>query len=195
MELSAVEQLLQFTNSILPLNTEEETAFASHWQARTAKRKTILTAAGEKERYLYFVIEGVQRAFHVSDEGKEASIVFTYPFSFSGVADSFLTQTASLYFFETLTASSFLQLDYQHFQYLLNTYPGIQQLFFKATSFALKGALERHIELQHYSNEQKFRTMLTRSPHMLNLVPHKYLASYLGMDVSQFSKLLNTTKL
>ena len=195
MEQNAIERLLQFANSIHPLSAGEETAFAANWQPTSAKRKTILTAAGETERYLYFVIEGVQRAFHFSDEGKETTIVFTYPFSFSGVADSFLTQTPSLYFFETLTASSFLQLDYQQFQLLLKTYPGIQQLFFKATAFALKGTLERHIELQHYTNEQKFRTLLTRSSHMLNLVPHKYLASYLGMDVSQFSKLLNSTKI
>jgi hypothetical protein len=41
----------------------------------------------------------VQRSFYVEESGKEATIVFTYPPSFSGVADSFLTQTPSLYFF------------------------------------------------------------------------------------------------
>jgi pyridoxine 5'-phosphate synthase PdxJ len=68
-------------------------------------------------------------------------------------------------------------------------------MLFKATAFALKGALERHIELQCYTNEEKFKTLLKRSPHILNLVPHKYLASYLGMDATNFSKLLATVRL
>jgi CRP-like cAMP-binding protein len=187
--------LRKFICSLYPLKEDELESFVSNWQPITLKRKTILTAAGETEKYLYFVVEGVQRAFYLGDQNKEATIVFTYPPSFSGVADSFLTQTPSLYFLETITASRFLRIGYGEVQQLIKAYPSIQQLFFKATAFALKGALERHIELQCYTNEEKFRTLLNRSPHILNLVPHKYLASYLGMDATNFSKLLATVRL
>ena len=57
-------------------------AFTRDWQAITVKRKTVLTVAGETERYLYFVLDAVQRAFYLADDDKEASIVFTYPPSF-----------------------------------------------------------------------------------------------------------------
>lgn len=184
--------LKDFVQQIHPLTEDELTAFCHNWQSLTVKRKTILTAAGETERYLYFVNEGIQRAFYLGDDNKEATIVFTYPPSFSGVADSFLTQTPSLYFLETITASSLLRISYEQVQQLQQHYPGVQQLIFKATTFALKGALQRHIELQCFSNEEKFRTLLKRSPHILNLIPHKYLASYLGMDATNFSKLINT---
>lgn len=184
--------LKDFVQKIHPLTEEELTAFAGGWQPLTVKRKTILTAAGETERYLYFVNEGVQRAFYLGDDNKDATIIFTYPPSFSGVADSFLTQTASLYFLETITASNLLRTSYEQVQEMQHKFPGIQQLIFKATAFALKGALQRHIELQCFSNEEKFKTLLKRSPHTLNLIPHKYLASYLGMDATNFSKLVNT---
>jgi CRP-like cAMP-binding protein len=170
-------------------------AFAECWHSLTVKRKTILTAAGETERYLYFVLEGVQRAFYLADENREATIVFTYPPSFSGVADSFLTQTPSLYFLETVTASRLLRISYEQLQQLIKQYPNIQQLIFKATAFALKGALHRHVELQCFTNEEKFKTLLQRSPHILHLIPHKYLASYLGMNATNFSKLLATVKI
>ena len=68
----------------------------------------LLTVEGTTEKYLYFVLEGVQRAYSVSNEGREATLVFTYPYSFSGVADSFLLQQPSRYFLETLTPSVFL---------------------------------------------------------------------------------------
>jgi len=189
------ELLKSFLNKLYPLSASELDSFIANWQPVTFKRKTILTAAGETERYLYFVLEGVQRAFYLGDENKEATIVFTYPPSFSGVADSFLTQTPSLYFLETITASRLLRISYDEIQHQIKTCPAIQQLIFKATAFALKGALERHIELQCYTNEEKFKVLLKRSPHVLNLVPHKYLASYLGMDATNFSKLLATVRL
>ena len=190
-----IELFKAFLDKLYPLSATELEAFTSNWQPITVKRKTILTAAGEKERYLYFVLEGVQRAFYLGDDNKEATIVFTYPPSFSGVADSFLTQTASLYFLETITASRFLRISYDEVQPLIQSYPNIQSLVFKATAFALKGALERQIELQCFTNEEKFRTLLKRSPHILHLVPHKYLASYLGMDATNFSKLLASVRI
>lgn len=187
--------LRKFVQQVHPLNKEEEEAFAARWQPVTVKRKTVLTAAGETERYLYFVLEGVQRAFYLADDGREATIVFTYPPSFSGVADSFLTQTPSLYFLECITASRLFRISYNEVQQLIQQYNNIQQLFFKATAFALKGALHRHAELQCFSSEEKFRTLLKRSPHLLHLVPHKYIASYLGIDATNFSKLLASVRI
>lgn len=195
MQPSDIEVLQRFINQFYPLSGKDWQEFSNGWQTLTVKRKTILTAAGETERYLYFVTEGVQRAFYLADNGKEATIVFTYAPSFSGVADSFLTQTPSLYFLEAITASRFLRLHYDRFIEMTEKSDAIRSLFFKATAFALKGALVRHIELQCFSNEEKFRELLKRSPHILQLVPHKYLASYLGMDATNFSKLINQVRI
>lgn len=181
--------------AIQPLKNEEWEAFASAWQPFSCKRKTVLTSAGNVERHLYFVLDGVQRSFYIGKENIESTIVFTYPYSFSGIADSFLTQKPSIYFFETLTSSSFLRTTYQQVEELMNDFPNIQALILKATSFALKGVLERIVELQCFTAEEKFRQLLKRSPHVLNLIPHKYLASYLGIDASTFSKLLRSVRI
>lgn len=190
----SLTQLQKFCVALHPLKENEWKAFRAIWQQDEAKRKTILTAQGETEQHLYFITEGVQRAYYLTDDDKEATLVFTYPFSFSGVADSLLTQTPSRYYFETLTQSSFLKTSYRQVQQLMDTYPNFERLILKATSFALRGALERQIELQTFSAEKKFTTLLTRSPQVLRLIPHKYLASYLGIDAATFSKLLATVK-
>ena len=193
--LEAIHQLKLFTLSIHELSDNEWNDFSAIWQMHEAKRKTILTATGDTEKYLYFILDGVQRAFYISDNDKEATIVFTYPFSFSGVADSFLTQTPSKYHFETLTNSVFLKTSYQQVFQLMDTYHNFERFIRIATSFSLKGVLERQIEFQCFSAEEKFRTLLKRSPHVLRLIPHKYLASYLGIDATTFSKLLGTVRL
>ncbi len=190
----ALVQLQRFIAPIHPLSEQEWDDFAAIWQPFSAKRKTILTAAGDTEKYLYFVTEGVQRAFYLGDDEKEATIVFMYPYSFSGVADSFLLQQPSRYFLETLTKSEFIRTTYQQIQELTDRYHNFEKLIRKATNYTLAGALERQIELQCFSAEQKFRTLLKRSPHVLTLIPHKYLASYLGIDATTFSKLLATVR-
>jgi CRP-like cAMP-binding protein len=179
---------------VQPLADEEWAQFSAIWQPYACKRKEVLTRAGETERYLYFVLEGVQRAFYLHGE-KEATIVFTYSPGFSGVADSFLTQLPSMYYLETLTASRFLRTSYGQLQQLQQQYPGIEQLIMKATAFALRGVLERQIELLCFSAEEKFKKLLARSPHVLQIIPHKYLASYLGIDATTFSKLLGKVRI
>jgi hypothetical protein len=43
----------------------------------------------------------------------------------------------------------------------------IERMILRATSFALKGVIERQIELGSYSEEKKSTTLLQRSPHLL----------------------------
>ena len=187
--------LQQFLSAVYPLKADELEELTSIWQPFACKRKTILTTAGETERYLYFVLEGVQRGFYIGNDNQEATIVFMYPPSFSGIADSFLTQTPSKFFLETLTASRFLRTTYIQIEQLMQQYPNILRMVLQLTSFVLKGVLERQIELQCFSAEEKFRTLLKRSPHVLQLIPHKYLASYLGIDATTFSKLLGSARI
>lgn len=192
---NALSRLQATVRQILPLEGDVWDDFAGIWQPFDAKRKVILTAEGDTEKYVYFVLEGVQRAYAVSDDGREATLVFTYPYSFSGVADSFLLQQPSRYFFETLTPSAFLRATFRQLDEIMLKHHAVERMIRLAISHVLAGVLTRQIELQSFTAEQRFRALLKRSPHILNLVPHKYLASYLGMDATNFSKFLGSVKL
>jgi CRP-like cAMP-binding protein len=191
----SIARLKDFSSTIHPLHANEWEEFQKIWQPFSAKRKTLLTAAGDTEKYLYFVTSGVQRAFYMGSHQKEGTIMFSYPYSFSGVADSFLLQMPSRYYLETLTTSHFLRTSYQQVNELMDKYHNFERMIRKGTNFAFAGVLERQIELQCFSAEEKFTTLLKRSPHVLRLIPHKYLASYLGIDATTFSKLLGSVRL
>lgn len=192
---TALGHLQTTTRQIQPLDTAAWDDFAAIWQPFEAKRKVILTAEGDTEKYVYFVLEGVQRAYSVGEDGREATLVFTYPYSFSGVADSFLLQQPSRYYFETLTPSAFLRATFRQLDEVMLRHHGVERMIRMAVSHVLAGVLVRQIELQSFSAEQRFRSLMKRSPHILQLVPHKYLASYLGMDATNFSKFLGTIRL
>ncbi len=190
-----IAHLQATTRQFFTLKEPEWDDFAAIWQPFEAKRKAILTSEGEVEKYIYFVLDGVQRAYAVGEDGREATLVFTYPYSFSGVADSFLLQQPSRYFFETLTPGRFLRSTFRQLDELMLQHHNIERMIRLAVSHTLAGVLVRQIELQSLSAEQRFRALLNRSPHILHLVPHKYLAYYLGMDPTNFSKLLGSVRL
>ncbi len=192
---TTISQLQKIVFAIHPLPNEVWQSFSSIWQPYDAKRKTVLTAAGETEKHLYFVTEGVQRAFYLTTDDREATLVFTYPFSFSGVLDSFLLQQPSRYYLETLTQSHFLRTTYTQVSALMELHHSFETFIRKALSQTVAGVLERQIELQCFTAEQKFTTLLKRSPQVLQLIQHKYLTSYLGLDAATFSKLMNKVRL
>ena len=193
--LAALASLKQVTQAIMPLSEEDWVEFAKIWKPFSAKRKEMLTTAGEKEKYLYFVLEGVQRVYYFDDQNREATLVFTYAPSFGGVLDALMLQNPSRYFYETLTPSVFLRASFQDLQQLLQTRPVIELLIRQGITHSFSGVLERLVEIQCFSTEDRFRRLLQRSPHILQLVPHKYLANYLGMDATNFSKLINKVKM
>lgn len=104
----AFAALQQLTNRFQPLQTAEWDAFAAIWSPVSAKRKEQLTLAGEPERFIYFVLSGIQRMYF-ADGDKEATLIFTYAHSFGGVLDSLLMQQPSRYYYETLSPSEFLR--------------------------------------------------------------------------------------
>lgn len=192
--IEPLEAMRRQLTAVYPLDNEAWDAFSKIWLPVTHKRKSVITAAGEVEKYLYWVTEGVQRGFHLH-ETKEATIVFTYPNSFSGIIDSFLLQQPSKYYLEALTSSSFLRASWQQVEHCRRSHPAIAELVYRSLCFTTSGILERQIELMVYSAEEKFRILLKRSPHILQIVPHKYLASYLGIDATTFSKLLGSVRI
>jgi CRP-like cAMP-binding protein len=183
------------TNAIHSLNETEWQDFSAVLTRIQAGRKEVLTSIGEAEKYLYVVLEGVQRVYYLDDHDREATLVFSYPPSFGGVLDAFLLQQPSRYFYETLSPSVFLRASYTDIEQLMKQHRGVEALIRKGVTMATSGILERLVELQCFSSEERFRQLLKRSPHILQWVPHKYLANYLGMDATNFSKLMNRVKI
>lgn len=153
-----------------------------------------MTHAGDTERFIYFVIEGIQRSYLLHDD-KEHVIAFSYPPSFSGIPNSFISQTPSNYFLETITNSRFLRISKLVHEEFMANHHELETLLRKATELVLLGIIDRHAELMAYNMETRFKTFTSRSPHLLNQVPHKDLASYLRIDPTNFSKLLGTVRL
>lgn len=157
------------------------------------KKGDFITVAGQVQKELYFVKSGVQMSYSDADD-KTHVIAFTYSPNLCAIPESFSFQTPSKYFITCLTDS---ELEYIAYNELINLFDQSQQLerlFRRITEFVLAGMINRHIELHSMTIEGRYKNFCQRSPHLLRVAPHKYIASYLGIDPTNFSKLFNNVK-
>lgn len=128
-------------------------------------------------------------------DDKTHVIAFTYPPNLCAIPESFQFQTPSKYYLACLTNSELESISYEELQLLFNQSQQLERLFRKMTESILAGMINRHMELHALSMEERFKTFCQRSPHLLQLVPHKYIASYLDINPTNFSKLFNAVKI
>lgn len=183
-----------FLNSIHPVPDDILDEYLSHWTEYTVGKKTIMTAPGDTERHWYYVIEGIQKSYFQHDD-KQHIMAFTYPPSFTGIPESFFRQAPSRFFLETISDSQFLRISFDDHQKMLQKHHELDTLLRKATEWLLEGVLERYYQLMAHDIETRFKAFTERSPHLLTLISQKDLASYLRIDPTNFSKLMNSVRI
>ena len=193
--MDGLEKLRSVIYQLHTIDTAAWTDFSNIWEVVSVKRKINLTSPGQIEKYTYFILEGIQRIYYLGEDGNEATIVFTYAGDFGGVLDSYLLQMPSNYYYETLSKSTMLRCTKIDFDEVQQKHASIKKAIDRALYLGFSGTMTRLAELQCLTSEEKFRKLLKRSPHILHLIPHKYLANYIGIDPTNFSKLLNNVKL
>jgi CRP-like cAMP-binding protein len=189
-----MENLPSFLARFYPVNPAILEEYVSYWKPVQVQKKQIMRSAGEVEKSLYYVLKGVQKSyFHFKE--REHIIAFAYPPSFSGIPESFFTQTPSRYYLEAISDSELLKITYEEHEKFISRHREMETLFRKVTESFLDGVIQRQHEIMALNSEDRFRAFVKRSAPLLQLIPQKDIASYLKIDPSNFSKLINQIKI
>lgn len=185
---------LDFAGVLRSLDLKEREKLTSLLNSVSHKKEDVLVRPGQIQRNIYFVKKGVQFSYFETEK-KHHVIAFTYPPGLCAIPESFSLQQPSRYYLQCLTDSEFDYLSYETLQRLFDDSHALERLFRQITEVVLSGVINRHMELQTLSIEQRFKSFAQRSPHLFQVVPHRLLASYLHIDPSNFSKLYNSVKI
>lgn len=183
-----------FLNSFHPISQQEFDAIQTKLNSKTLKRNEDLIISGQVQKHLFFIRSGVQMC-HFERSDKIHVIAFTYSPNLCAIPDSFSEQIPSKYCFTCVIESVVDCLSFEDLQLIYSQFPNIETLFRRINDKLLAGLLNLHIEFRSMSIEERFTAFCQRSPHILQKVPHKYIASYLGIDATNFSKLFNSIRI
>ena len=186
-------ELHSYLNNFYKISTADYQLLIEKFKTKSFKKNEFLCMPGQVQKVLYFVKSGVQMSYFDA-ANKSHVIAFTYPPNFCAIPDSFSFQKPSNYFLTCLTESELDYISFEDLQSVFEQSQVLERLFRKMTETVLGGILNRHVELHALTIEDRFIAFCQRSPQLLQLVPHKYIASYLGIDPTNFSKLYNSVK-
>jgi len=189
-----IDELKKYITKIHKIPEELLAEFLAHWHFKSFEKKEIITLSEKIEKYLYFTTKGIQKAYYVKD-GKEYNVAFTYPYAFTCIPESFLTQKPSKYTFQCLTESEFLRISHNDFFKFVEIHHEFETLLRKTLISTLNGLVNRYHRLLSLTIEERFLDLMKNSPQLINQIPHKEIANYLKIDPTNFSKLLNTVKI
>lgn len=164
-----------------------------HFKTRSFKKGDFITIPGQVQRELYFVKDGVQMSYFDTGD-KIYTLAFSYFPFLCAIAESFSFQVPSKYHLICLTDSELEYINYTDLQKLVDQSQQIERLFRRMTESMFADMIDLHIELRAMTILERYKKFCRKSPHLLQLVPHKYIASYLGIDPTNFSKLFNNVK-
>jgi len=157
------------------------------------KKGEDILVPGQIQKKLFFVKSGVQMSFF-EGKNKRHVMVFTYAPGICAIPDSFFLQQPSQHFLTCLSDSEFYFINHKKLLNLFDQSQELERLFRKMTEVVLAGLIKRHIELHSLTIVERYKAFCQRSPQLLHQVSHKYIASYLGMNPTNFSKLLNNVR-
>jgi CRP-like cAMP-binding protein len=180
----------EFLKAFHPITPDDYLRLEEKMRTKKFKKGAKVIIPGKIQRELYFIKSGVQICY-LETPHKPYVISFTYSPNICAIPESFSMQKPSKYTFMCLTDSEMDYLTYADLQILFDKSQQIERLFRKINETILANLLHRHLELRTTTIEDRFKAFCNRSPQLLHLVSHKYIASYLGIDHTNFSKLYN----
>lgn len=176
------------------LSDEESDVLLSCWTKEIKlKRSDFLVSKGAKENYLYFVQSGTLRIFYPNKE-QEICVGFAYENTFVCSFPSFVKDTPSDYYIQALSSCKLVAIKRNDFYALVNQYINLEHAWRCFVEDALVGIIEREIEILSLTPEERYDKLLERSPHILQKVPQKYIASYLNMQPETLSRRKSQSK-
>ncbi len=160
-------------------------------EVRIVKKGDAFAAPGRADAYEYFLLDGVACRYIFDERGEIVVTGFYLP---RAVVTPHFARTVngkSLYHFEALTDAVLARMPVKMLDALRHTYPDIRAFGASVVESELIKTL--HSEVAYRSLTAKDRLVAFRGqyPHLENLIPHSYIASFLGITPVSFSRLRN----
>ena len=181
--------ILQHISKFVSLNADEQNHFLSKIEIKHFKAKTIILNAGEIALHSYFVNSGLLRSFSINDNIVEHVLNFACEGWWIGDMYSLLSRKPSALFIEVLKDTEVVLLSKKNQEQLYHDIPKLERFFRILTENALVANQERLMDNLSLPAEARFEKFCKKYPTLIQRVPQKQIASYIGVTPEFFSKV------
>ncbi|WP_422356693.1 Crp/Fnr family transcriptional regulator [Roseivirga pacifica] len=184
----APEQIKKHFQQLVGISEEDWQFFASKLTKASFKKKDAILRTGQVENHLSFIEQGMVR-FFIPEETKDLTFAFAFENNFVSAYDSFLTQTPCTYGLEALSDTILWQVSFDELQeiYAKTTVGNTIGRLASEDLFLKKSA--RELSLLNDTAEERYLKLFSKRPELIQKIPLKYLASYIGITPQALSRI------
>lgn len=170
------------------LSEEEWNAFSSKLIRQEFSKKTPILKTGDVENYLSFVEKGLVR-YYIPGEDHDLTFTFVFDGEFTSGYDSFITRLPVNYTIETLADTVLWRISYKDLQDIYAETKIGNTIGRMASEGLFLKKSKRELSLLNDSAEQRYLNLFTEQPQLIQRIPQKYLASYIGITPQALSRI------
>ncbi len=183
-----ITKLLTFFRKIHPISKESEQAITDLASLVSVKKNQDLQPIGVTCRTIYFVHSGLARIYYYKD-GNEITEYFAFENDIIVRAESLFTGKPSKKAIQAVEDTAFFGIPSAQLFELYDSFPDIERLFRKITESAYVDTVNRIESIQFHSAEERYNQLLSENPSMIQRIPLKHIASYLGITQVSLSRI------
>lgn len=184
-----MKPIIQNISKIISLTPQEEALFLSKLETKYFKAKTILLNAGDICKEGYFVNSGLLRSFNINDNIVEHVLSFASEGWWIGDMYSLLSQKPGNLFIEVLEDAEVEILSKENQEQLYLEIPKLERFFRILIENSLIANQERLMDNLSLTAEERFEKFCKKHPTLVQKVPQKQIASFIGVTPEFFSKM------
>lgn len=153
------------------------------------RKKELLLKAGEVCRFKIFINQGFLRTYCIDQDGNEHILQFSSDQSWTTEGESYANESPSAYCIEALENSELLMWTKECFDQLLSTLPALRAFSEQLIFTNLHASRNRLYKAISSSPEEKYDDFVQTYPGILQRVPLRMVASYLGVSLKTLTRI------
>lgn len=183
-----MQTLLAYFKKFHPLSKEAEEALSNISSVINIKKNKDLQSIGHTCRTIYFINKGIARVYYYKD-GIDITEYFAFENNLVARVESLFKGRPSNKGIQILENSEIVAINAPALFQLYDEYPEIERLARKITESAYVESVNRLESIQFHSADERYKALLQEDPNILQRVPLKYIASYLGITQVSLSRI------
>lgn len=169
--------------------TEEEiTKLMSNLETRVVKKNDLVLREGEICKHVSYINKGLVRLYFVKD-GKEYNSGFFEEGTWFSEYASFLHKKPSLFYIEAMENTELFLLNFENMQKLYGLAKAFERLGRLIAEDLFYKYVKRNMSLLLDTPEERYESFQKENPSLLNVIPLKHIASYVGVEPESLSRI------
>lgn len=190
-----IDILLKYMSDFTLISEDEQRAISESLRIDKYKKGKYLLRQGELSSIkCYFVLEGCVRQFFIDESGKEVTSNFFTEEQAIPIINEKTQGDLSKYSLLCVEDCILVVGDVDSENTMFNKYPQLEMMIRKMMEINLGEMQEQLGEFISSSPEERYKSVLSRRPQLIDRVPQHQLASYLGITPESLSRIKKRIK-